>query len=161
LKANLDWFLAVPADMATLRSRLKDIDAAQQVALRNAMIAVAHADGIIQTEEVAGIEKIYRILALIHRRPIRIYMRERWPTRLFGSDRQTRLSGRAIPEEATARRPALDTQRIAAIRSDTARVSSVLGQIFQTEQDVETEPAVVSASSLKAWMSNVRHLCVT
>jgi hypothetical protein len=59
------------------------------------MIAVAHADGIIQTEEVAGIEKIYRILALIHRRPIRIYMRERWPTRLFGSDRQTRLSGRA------------------------------------------------------------------
>jgi hypothetical protein len=32
LKANLDWLLAVPADMATLRSRLKDVDGDQQTA---------------------------------------------------------------------------------------------------------------------------------
>jgi tellurite resistance protein len=65
LKANLDWLLAVPADMATLRSRLKDVDGDQQTALRTAMIAIAHADGIIKTEEVAGIEKVYRSLGLI------------------------------------------------------------------------------------------------
>jgi tellurite resistance protein len=29
------------------------------------MIAIAHADGIIKTEEVAGIEKVYRSLGLI------------------------------------------------------------------------------------------------
>jgi hypothetical protein len=65
------------------------------------MIAVAHADGIIQTEEVAGIEKIIGYLAWIHRRPIQICMRERWPTRLFGSDRQTQ----ALRESQFRKRP--------------------------------------------------------
>lgn len=150
LKANLDWFLAVPADMAALRSRLKDIDAAQHAALRNAMIAVAHADGIIQTEEVAGIEKIYRILGLD---PSTVYSDlhagavANTPIRVRSADPGS--PGEPIPEEATVRRPVLDRQRIAAIRSDTARVSSVLGQIFQTEHDVEPQPAVISTSPLK------------
>jgi hypothetical protein len=59
------------------------------------MIAVAHADGIIQTEEVAGIEKIYRILAWILRRPIRICMRGGGQHAYSGQIGRPGLSGRA------------------------------------------------------------------
>lgn len=140
LNANLNWFLSVPADMAILRSRLKNVGGDQQMALRTAMIAVAHADGIIQTEEVAGIEKIYRILGLD---PSTVYSDLHagevadTPVRVKPAD--PGVPGEAIPEEALAQRPALDSSRIAAIRSDTARVSSVLGQIFQGEQGLEPE----------------------
>ena len=141
LKANLDWFLAVPADMSTLRSRLKDVDSDQQTALRAAMIAVAHADGIIQTEEVAGIEKIYRILGLD---PSTVYSDlhagevSDAPVRVKAAE--LGAPGEAIPEEISTSQSRLDPSRIAAIRSDTARVSSVLGQIFQSEPDPEPEP---------------------
>ena len=142
LRANLDWLLAVPADMATLRSRLKDVDSDQQTVLRAAMIAIAHADGIIQTEEVAGIEKIYRILGLD---PSTVYSDlhagevSDAPVRVKAAE--PGAPGEAIPEEPSTPQSRLDPSRIAAIRSDTARVSSVLGQIFQSEPDVEPEPS--------------------
>ena len=141
LKANLDWLLAVPADMATLRSRLKDVDSDQQTALRSAMIAIAHADGIIKTEEVAGIEKVYRILGLD---PSTVYSDlhagevSDAPVRVKAAE--PGAPGEAIPEDSSISRSQLDPSRIAAIRSDTARVSSVLGQIFQSEPDGEPEP---------------------
>jgi tellurite resistance protein len=143
LKANLDWFLTVPSDMSTLRSRLKDVDSDQQTALRAAMIAVAHADGIIQTEEVAGIEKIYRILGLD---PSTVYSDlhagevSDAPVRVKAAE--PGAPGEAIPEEISTSRSRLDPSRIAAIRSDTARVSSVLGQIFQSEPDPEPESSI-------------------
>lgn len=143
LKANLDWLLAVPADMSTLRSRLKDVDSEHQMALRSAMIAVAHADGIIQTEEVAGIEKIYRILGID---PSTVYSDlhagevSDAPVRVKAAE--AGAPGEAIPEESSTSRPRLDLSRIAAIRSDTARVSSVLGQIFQSDPNGEPEPSI-------------------
>jgi tellurite resistance protein len=146
LKANLDWFLAVPADMTTLRSRLKHIDKDQQTALRTAMIAVAHADGIIRTEEVAGIEKIYRILGLD---PATVYSDLHAgevadaPVRVKPAE--PGVAGEAIPDESPITKPVLDASRIAAIRSDTERVSSVLGQIFQGEPDIEPEPTTTAS----------------
>lgn len=142
LKANLDWLLAVPADIATLRSRLKDVDVDQKVALRSAMIAIAHADGLIKTEEVAGIEKIYRILGLD---PSTVYSDlhagevSDAPVRVKAAE--PGAPGEAIPDEPSTSKSRLDPSRIAAIRSDTARVSSVLGQIFQNEPDAEPEPS--------------------
>ena len=43
--------------------------------------------------------------------------------------------GEAIPDLEKASGPKLDATRIAAIRSDTERVSSVLGQIFDVEEE--------------------------
>jgi hypothetical protein len=138
----LDWLLAVPADIATLRSRLKDVDGDQKVALRSAMIAIAHADGLIKTEEVAGIEKIYRILGLD---PSTVYSDlhagevSDAPVRVQAAE--PGAPGEAIPDEPSTSQSRLDPSRIASIRSDTARVSSVLGQIFQSEPDAEPEPS--------------------
>lgn len=64
LRANLAWLLAVPPDMTLLRRKLKETDVDQQSAIRAALVAAAHADGVVKPEEVAEIEKVYRALGL-------------------------------------------------------------------------------------------------
>ena len=64
LRANLEWFLAVPPDMALLRRKLKEVGQDSQAAMRAALVGAAHADGIIHSDEVASIEKIYKALGL-------------------------------------------------------------------------------------------------
>lgn len=136
LRANLAWFLAVPPDMTLLRRKLKETGADQQSAIRAALVAAAHADGVVRPEEVAEIEKVYRALGLdpnlvysdlhageVPDAPLRV--REARP----GGP------GEAIPDEPLPQGKKLDAARIASIRQDTDRVSAVLADIFSVDAD--------------------------
>lgn len=149
LLANLEWFLAVPPDMALLRRKLKEVGQDNQAAMRAALVGAAHADGIIHSDEVASIEKIYKALGL---NPALAYS-DLHAGEVADSPRTVRSSqpgrpGEAIPELEKASGPKLDASRIAAIRSDTERVSSVLGQIFDVEEEEGGASAPVSQSQL-------------
>lgn len=138
LQANMMWFLAVPPDMTLLRRKLKEVDVEDQTAMRAALVGAAHADGVIQSEEVASIEKVYKALGLD---PSLAYS-DLHAGEVADAPRTVRTaqpgnSGEAIPELQKRTGPVLDASRIAAIRSDTARVSSVLGQIFEAEGEAE------------------------
>ena len=138
LRANMAWFLVVPPDMTLLRRKLKEIDVEDQRAMRAALVGAAHADGVIQSEEVASIEKVYKVLGLD---PSLAYS-DLHAGEIADAPRTVRAaqqgrSGEAIPETDKITGPVLDASRIAAIRSDTDRVSSVLGQIFEIEEDQE------------------------
>lgn len=149
LNANLDWYLAVPPDMSLLRGKLKEADAEHHMALRAAVVAIAHADNVIQSEEVASIEKVYKALGLD---PALVY------SDLHAgdvSDRPVRVKqpepdapGEKIPEEVAMKSAPLDAARIAAIRSDTARVSTVLGDIFSSDDEADEETKHVAPSIL-------------
>jgi len=150
LFANLDWLLAVPPDLSLLRKKVKDTGPDAQVALRTALAAMAHADGMVQSEEVSGIEKIYKALGLdpglvysdIHAGSV-----PDAPIRVRTAKPGT--AGEAIPAETSASGPTLDAARIAAIRSDTERVSSVLGEIFAGDEEAEASHETVALSVLK------------
>lgn len=138
LMANLWWFLSVPPDMTLLRKRLKDAGATEAGALRAALVAAAHADGEVAPEEVSSLEKAYKALGLdpglvysdLHDGPADTPVAVRPP--------RAGAPGEAIPPETTPASASgnLDLDRIAAIRSDTARVSSVLGAIFEEDAGV-------------------------
>lgn len=140
LQANLEWYLDVPPDMSWLRSRLKDAGAEHHLALRAAVVAIAHADSVIQSEEVACIEKIYKALGIdaglvyadLHAGDV-----PDGPVRVKAAEAEA--SGEQIPDEPKAKAALLDAARIAAIRNDTERVSNVLGEIFSTDEDVSEE----------------------
>ncbi|MBB75655.1 MAG: hypothetical protein CMJ75_14210 [Planctomycetaceae bacterium] len=138
LLADLRWFLTVPPDMTVLRRRLGSASEAEAGTLRAALVAAAHSDGAVSGDEVASLEKAYRALGL--------------DTGLVYSDlhagdagepvvRAARpgAPGEAIPGDTAGSAP-LDAARIAAIRSETARVSDVLGAIFSDESDDADEP---------------------
>ncbi len=152
LRANLEWFLAVPPDMTLLRRKLKDVGQDSQAAMRAALVSAAHADGIIHSDEVASIEKIYKALGL---NPALAYS-DLHAGEVADGPRTVRASqpgrpGEAIPDLEEANGPKLDASRIAAIRSDTERVSSVLGQIF----DVEEEESGVSGPAYQSQLAGL------
>jgi len=140
LHANLKWYLEVPPDMSWLRSRLKEVDAEHHLALRAAVVVIAHADSVIQSEEVACIEKIYKALGIdaglvyadLHAGDV-----SDGPVRVRAAEAEA--PGEQIPAEPNVRSTALDAARIAAIRSDTERVSNVLGEIFAADDDASDE----------------------
>lgn len=149
LRANLEWFLAVPPDMTLLRRKLKEVGQDSQAAMRAALVGAAHADGIIHSDEVASIEKIYTTLGLD---PALAYS-DLHAGEVADDPRTVRASqpgrpGEAIPELEKASGPKLDASRIAAIRSDTERVSSVLGQIFDVEEEESGASGPASQSQL-------------
>lgn len=149
LRANLEWFLAVPPDMTLLRRKLKEVGQESQAAMRAALVGAAHADGIIHSDEVASIEKIYKALGLD---PALAYS-DLHAGEVADGPRTVRASqpgppGEAIPALEKASGPKLDASRIAAIRSDTERVSSVLGQIFDVEEEESGASAPSSQSQL-------------
>ena len=156
LRANLAWFLAVPPDMTLLRRKLKESGADQQSALRAALVAAAHADGIVKPEEVAEIEKVYRALGLD---PNLVYSDlhagEVPDAPLRVREAQPGAPGEAIPEEPPVPGRRLDAARIASIRQDTDRVSAVLADIFATDTD-EEEVADAAVTSILAGLDE-RH----
>ncbi|ABA79393.2 hypothetical protein GQF56_06010 [Rhodobacter sphaeroides] len=152
LRANLEWFLAVPPDMTLLRRKLKEVGQDSQAAIRAALVGAANADGIIHSDEVASIEKVYKALGLD---PALAYS-DLHAGEIVDGPRTVRASqpgraGESIPDLEKASGPKLDASRIAAIRSDTERVSSVLGQIF----DVEEEESGVSASANQSQLAGL------
>ena len=154
LHANLEWYLDVPPDMSWLRSKLKDADAEHHLALRAAVVAIAHADSVIQSEEVSCIEKIYKALGIdaglvyadLHAGDV-----PDGPVRVKAAEAEA--PGEQIPDELKAKAASLDAARIAAIRDDTERVSSVLGEIFSTAEDVSDE--VIAAHALPSSMAGL------
>lgn len=154
LTANVEWMLAVAPDMTLLRRKLKDTEPEAMARVRSALVAATHADGVIQPEEVAGIEKVYKALGLD---PALVYSDlhagdvSDGPVRVRAAQPST--AGEVIPDEASSGAPKLDAARIAAIQSDTARVSSVLGDIFddtpEVPEDVEAEKALIGGLDAK------------
>ncbi len=142
LGANLAWYFEVPPDMTLLRGRLKQVDADHHLALRAVLVTIAHADSVIQPEEVATIEKIYRALGLD---PGLVYSdlhagnADDGPVRVKAAEAGS--PGECIPPDPAASGARLDRARIAAIRTDTQRVSAVLGDIFAS--DSEPDPPVL------------------
>ena len=154
LHANLEWYLDVPPDMSWLRSKLKDADAEHHLALRAAVVAIAHADSVIQSEEVACIEKIYKALGIdaglvyadLHAGDV-----PDGPVRVKAAEAEA--PGERIPDEPKAKAASLNAARIAAIRNDTERASSVLSEIFSTDEDVSDE--VTAAHALPSSMAGL------
>lgn len=149
LRANLEWFLAIAPDMTLLRKKLMAVDLDSRAALRKALVSVAYADGIIHSKEVVSIEKIYNVLGLD---PALAY------SDLHAGDgphapfmvraSQPNRPGEKIHPLEKVNRPRLDASRIAAIRAETQRVSSVLGQIFSVEDDPDEAPAPIAQGLL-------------
>ena len=149
LGANLSWFIAVPPDLTLLRRKLKETGADEQSAIRAALVAAAHADGIVSTEEVAGIEKVYRALGLD---PNLVYS-DLHAGKVPDTPMRVRLArpgapGEAIPAEPQASAQRLDAARIASIRQDTDRVSAVLANIFTTDTPNDEDENTATPSAL-------------
>lgn len=138
LKANLIWLMAVPPDLQLFRAKLKAADKSHADVIRKTVVMMAIADDVIRPEEVRGIEWVYKTMGLdaslvysdLHGGAPRdepVLVREARPE----------TDGEEIRPETHDKKTGLNTERIAAIRLDTERVSLVLGDIFSDDEPGE------------------------
>ena len=145
LLANLKWMTEVPPDLAVFRRHLKDVPDDLPHELGRVALAMAAVDDSIGPREIQAIERLYSamglstdgIYAALHdltsaTEPVVVRTAD-------DPDVEFLIPGRPDPERGIV----LDADRVAAIRSNTERVSTILGTIFHEEETVD-EPEEVS-----------------
>ena len=139
LFANLRWILAVPLDLALLRRRLKGVSDDRLHELGRLTLAMAGVDGVIDPAEIQAIERLNKAMGLeteglysdLHALSVRD-----GPTTVLTAD-HGRKGFDIPPPPDRSERVVLDTERVAALMADTARVSAILGGIFSEEEHEE------------------------
>ena len=141
LLANLQWMLTVQPDIALLRRRLKDISENIRHELGQLVLAMAAVDGVIDPMEIKAIKKLYKAIDLpgdsvysdLHALTARSE-----PVVVRPADKQ--VQDFAIPPPPNQdNKVVLDSNRIATLMADTARVSSLLGDIFHDDDSEAQE----------------------
>lgn len=132
LAAHLQWLLATGANLADVRKRAGQLDAARHDAVAAFLVSVAAADGRLDRKEVDVLGRLYELLGI-----------ER--DRLYAD-----LHGLGVPEATSkpsrATEPfTLDRARIEAKLAESAAVSALLQDIFTSDEP--TAPAPVTPVS--------------
>lgn len=125
LHAHLRLLVAAPLTLTMLKRKLAPLDLAARETLAGFMVALAQSDGYVSPEEVKFLEKVYKTLGIEAKRVF--------------SDVQAVSTGattHTVAADAATRKFRLDTDRIAALQKDTARVSALLSEIFVEEAPV-------------------------
>ncbi|MBF0325551.1 MAG: TerB N-terminal domain-containing protein [Alphaproteobacteria bacterium] len=141
LEAHARWLIAEAPSLSQFQSRLAGLTEGRRHDLARFVVAVAAADGHVAVTEVRLLERVYKLLGL---EAGRLFS----DLHAFGaSDDEPVVVRPAIPVPEGKPIPlppkpeagvVLDIARIERIRSDTAKVSSLLSEIFVDE----TMPAV-------------------
>ena len=142
LKANLRWMMAVRPDLSLLRRHLRNAPCETSHEMGQIALSIAASDGVISGREVAALERLYSAIGL---KTDGIY--SALHTLSSADDPVTVIPpaegqpGFAIPPRPDPENPlSLDADRVAAVMTNTARVSALLNEIFQ-DQESEEEPA--------------------
>jgi tellurite resistance protein len=129
LHAHLQWLIASPMNLAALKKKLEPLPIAARETLATFMATLAQADGFVSPDEVKFLEKVYKALGVESKR-------------VFSDIHAAGSGGKPVSTVRTEKRGfRLDTDRIAALQEDTARVSALLSKIFAEEVDGVPVPA--------------------
>lgn len=142
LHANLTWMLEIQPDVGLFRRRLRDAPERTRHVLGQAALALAAADGVIDPGEIRAIERLYRAIGLpadgIYA-DLHALTADHEPVTVRRSELSKDV-GYAIPSPPQEdHKVVLDAGRVASLVADTARVSSLLGEIFGDGTDSEEE----------------------
>ena len=140
LLANLKWMTSVPPDLAVFRRQLRKISEDLPHELGRVALAMAAVDNSIGPAEIKVIERLYRAMGL-NTEGIYAALHELTsasePVLVRTADEQdVEFLIPARPD--TDREIVLNADRVAAIRANTERVSTILGAIFQEDETLDT-----------------------
>ena len=142
LLANLQWMMTVQPDLTLFRRHLKDAPEDTPHELGQFVVAMAAADGVISTHEVKALEQLYKAIGLKTNglySALHSLTSKNEPVTVLPASGQERGFAIPLPPDADGK-VNLNAERVASVMANTARVSSILGEIFQDDEP-EEEPA--------------------
>ena len=164
LRAYLQWLYQSPPEFTGLKRKLGELDASQRESIASFVVHVANADGVIQTDEIKVLKKIYGLLSLdpeniysdIHR--FQTSQKEELITIQSGIQKET---GYAIPKrESGEKKVELDERLIQKTLRDTEKVQVILAEVFGNEgtQTITTESKHIGIIGLDSSHSKLLNL---
>ena len=144
LRAHLQWLIAEKPSTAGIKRRLESVDASRRQILAEFAIAMAGADGLINSKEIGMLEKIYGLLGLDPKQAYgdihSLQTGDTWrPAEHPITVRPPGLAeaGRAIPNPPPPvperDRIELDMDRVERTLAQTEEISRVLAEVFADE----------------------------
>jgi hypothetical protein len=134
LKARNLAQLAQPTASAGLKKKLEPLAHDVKATIASFLVHTANADGVVSREEVRLLEKVYRMLGID---PQRLYTDLHQHASGAGITpagvKPARKHGHTPMPVAVKHEFVLDATRIAALKEETARVSSMLADVFVDE----------------------------
>ena len=143
LHAHLRHMLTEPPQLSGINKRVDALDASQKTTIGDFLTRVALADAVATSSEIAVLEKTFKLLGLDPKSVYsKVHIAATEPVTVRAPDSAS--SGYAIPSPQRQQSSAdfrLDSSKVAALEADSARVVSLLRNIFnQPEPEPEPEP---------------------
>ena len=152
LKANLKWMMNVKPDLPLLRRHMRNAPSEAAHEMGQLALSIAAFDGVISGREVAALERLYEAIGLgkdgIYSALHALTSADEPVTVIPPSAGDPGLT---IPREPGLEGPLkLNQERIASVMANTARVSALLGEVFQEDgaEDDQGEENLVAGDEL-------------
>lgn len=148
IKAHLRWLIMQPLTMNGIKKRVEPIPQSDREMIGDLLFQIVHADNVVDVQEIKLLERIYRVLGLdVNTFYNKLHSVNLEPVTVVAS--QNSEQGYAIPKPQSVRvqdvpivETSLDVRKIAILRSETERVTSILSAIFdQDETDANHDSA--------------------
>jgi uncharacterized tellurite resistance protein B-like protein len=142
LKAYTKWLICSPPSFAGMKKKLEKLNQDQREIIGEFLVEIAQADGIIDASEIKMLKKVYSILGIDEQKLYsQAHAAATEPITIQEADRAQK--GFAIPPpqpKEGLRRVELDIRSIEQKLAETAKVASILRDIFQDEEDIQLQP---------------------
>jgi tellurite resistance protein len=141
LRARLAIYRQFPPSTARLKKQINAIAIGIRESIGNFLVHVAAADGTVDPGEVRTLEDLFQLLGLEK-------------AGLYGAIHKVQTQGRVAStgkkkSVAGGGKIQFDVERIAALRSDSAKISTILDKVFEsTEEPTQLSPALEKQSAL-------------
>ncbi|MDE2987413.1 MAG: TerB N-terminal domain-containing protein [Chloroflexota bacterium] len=173
LRAYLQWLLVEPPTLARMKSRMAALTASERSQVARFAITIAGADGVVSSDEVKVLNRVYNLLGLeedqLHRDIHDLASTPpTQPVTVLRPDERT--SHRIPPPPTQDRDPEiveLDQEKIMAIMKDTREVADILTDIFEgpaepeppeeDEEDAEVEDLAPSTADIAGGLLDQAH----
>jgi uncharacterized tellurite resistance protein B-like protein len=142
LRAHLEQVTRSKLSFTGLRKKLEPLTSEQKERIGSGLVTVAAADGHISPEEVKILGKVFGLLGLD---PDSVYSQAH--AAAAGASRPAVVGTDQPEEEDREDRGTLDRSAIETKIEETARASSMLAGIFDSENDAEADASAVSPSA--------------
>jgi tellurite resistance protein len=141
LLAHLRLLVTQPATLSGLKKKVEPLSASARESIAEFMVAVAHADGMIEASEVKMLERAYRALGIDAGRVFNdLHVTAAAPK----TPRPGVVPGSDSGAPESVARFQLDQEKVARLQKDTAKVALLLSSIFAEEQQQVTEAVEVA-----------------
>jgi hypothetical protein len=158
LHAHLMWLFLSKPTLTALKKRVAQLDTAQRNAIGTFVVNVAHVEGDLTQDEMKILARVYRLLGL----PDEILYREAHaaatePVTVRPGDKAAkgfRVPAKPAPAPAGVR-TVLDAERIARLKSESAQVSALLGEIFAETTHTDAPPEPEEAPAAEATLAGL------